>query len=98
MGFKVKTTTPRKYVVRPSSGVADPGATVQIQVVMQSQKDFPPDLKNCKDKFLVQTVVLQPGEVRFQVACNGISVFSRSHVEVIKMYDSWLMALQTEIA
>lgn len=64
MGFKVKTTTPKKYVVRPSSGICEPGDRVTVQVIMQAQKEFPSDLKNCKDKFLVQTVLLQPGEVR----------------------------------
>lgn len=28
--FKVKTTAPRRYCVRPNSGVIDPGATVNI--------------------------------------------------------------------
>lgn len=28
--FKVKTTAPRRYCVRPNSGVIDPGATVII--------------------------------------------------------------------
>lgn len=28
--FKVKTTAPRRYCVRPNSGVIDPGATVVI--------------------------------------------------------------------
>eukprot|EP00951_Prasinocladus_malaysianus_P001121 scaffold7855_cov39-Prasinocladus_malaysianus.AAC.1 len=44
VAFKVKTTSPKKYIVRPSTG---------------SQKEFPPDLSNCKDKFLVQTVELE---------------------------------------
>lgn len=28
--FKVKTTAPRRYCVRPNSGIVDPGATVTI--------------------------------------------------------------------
>lgn len=62
LAFKVKTTTPKKYVVRPSSGVAEPNSTVPVQVIMQAQKDFPPDFQNCKDKFLVQTTYLAEGE------------------------------------
>jgi len=62
LAFKVKTTTPKKYVVRPSSGVVDPRTTANVQVIMQAQKEFPADFVNCKDKFLVQTTILGPGE------------------------------------
>lgn len=30
--------------------------------MMQAQKEYPPDMSNCKDKFLVQTVLLLPGQ------------------------------------
>lgn len=62
VAFKVKTTTPKKYVVRPSSGTVEPGSTSNVQVIMQAQKDFPADFNNCKDKFLVQTTYLAPDE------------------------------------
>eukprot|EP00877_Chromochloris_zofingiensis_P008657 jgi/Chrzof1/4044/Cz13g18090.t1 len=32
---QVKTTTPRKYVVRPSSGIVEPKTTANVQVIMQ---------------------------------------------------------------
>lgn len=32
LAFKVKTTTPKKYVVRPSSGVVEPRSTASVQV------------------------------------------------------------------
>eukprot|EP00775_Hariotina_reticulata_P009699 gene9699-9858_t len=60
--FKVKTTTPKKYVVRPSSGVVEPKSTANVQVIMQVQKEFPADFANCKDKFLVQVKCLEPSE------------------------------------
>ncbi|BDA48159.1 Vesicle-associated protein 1-2 [Coccomyxa sp. Obi] len=56
VAFKVKTTSPKKYCVRPSSGVVEPGATKDVQVIMQAQREYPPTLADCKDKFLVQTV------------------------------------------
>lgn len=62
LAFKVKTTTPKKYVVRPSSGIVEPKTTANVQVIMQAQKEFPADFNNCKDKFLVQTVTLQDTE------------------------------------
>lgn len=58
IGFKVKTTSPKKYCVRPSSGVVEPGATKDIQVIMQAQREAPSSLADCKDKFLVQSVIV----------------------------------------
>ncbi|WIA21226.1 hypothetical protein OEZ86_008898 [Tetradesmus obliquus] len=62
LAFKVKTTTPKKYVVRPSSGVVDARSTANVQVIMQAQKEIPSDFANCKDKFLVQVKGLEAGE------------------------------------
>lgn len=58
VAFKVKTTSPKKYCVRPNTGVVAPGATQEVQILMSVQKDYPPDIANCKDKFLVQSVVV----------------------------------------
>ncbi|KIZ02783.1 hypothetical protein MNEG_5176 [Monoraphidium neglectum] len=62
LAFKVKTTTPKKYVVRPSAGVVEPRTSANVQVIMQAQKEYPADMAHCKDKFLVQTEVLPAGE------------------------------------
>lgn len=35
VAFKIKTTAPKKYVVRPSSGVVEPRSYVSVQVIMQ---------------------------------------------------------------
>ena len=57
VAFKVKTTSPKKYCVRPSSGIVEPGTTKDVQVIMQAQREYPPTgLQDCKDKFLVQTI------------------------------------------
>ncbi|KAL2867892.1 putative integral ER membrane protein Scs2 [Aspergillus lucknowensis] len=56
--FKVKTTAPKHYCVRPNSGRIEPGKHVEVQVLLQAMKEEPaPDAK-CKDKFLVQTVTV----------------------------------------
>lgn len=54
--FKVKTTSPKKYCVRPSSGFVEPMSNKHVEVIMQCQKEYPTDLGNCKDKFLLQSV------------------------------------------
>ncbi|XP_077235454.1 vesicle-associated protein 1-3-like [Tasmannia lanceolata] len=60
VAFKVKTTNPKKYCVRPNSGIVLPGTTCDVTVTMQAQKEAPPDLQ-CKDKFLLQSVVANHG-------------------------------------
>lgn len=60
VAFKVKTTSPKKYCVRPNTGVVPPKATCDVTVTMQAQKEAPLDMQ-CKDKFLVQSVIAPPG-------------------------------------
>ncbi|KAI9305483.1 PapD-like protein [Cunninghamella echinulata] len=48
LAFKVKTTAPKKYCVRPNS------------IVFQPFREEPPPDYKCKDKFLVQTAVVKP--------------------------------------
>lgn len=63
MAFKVKTTAPRQYCVRPNSAVIAPGDTKQVQVLLQPMKEDPPLDYKCKDKFLVQYATISETEV-----------------------------------
>lgn len=56
IAFKVKTTNPKKYCVRPNSGIVLPGSSCSVTVTMQAPKEIPPDMQ-CKDKFLLQSVI-----------------------------------------
>ncbi|GAA5901778.1 hypothetical protein JCM6882_008671 [Rhodosporidiobolus microsporus] len=56
--YKVKTTAPKTYCVRPNSGRVEPGETVEVQVLLQPMKEDPPAGAKCRDKFLVQSVVV----------------------------------------
>lgn len=60
VAFKVKTTNPKKYCVRPNTGIVLPRSTCDIIVTMQAQREAPPDMQ-CKDKFLLQSVIASPG-------------------------------------
>lgn len=74
VAFKVKTTSPKKYCVRPSSGILEPGASKDIQVIMQALRELPPSLEDVKDKFLVQYTAAQEarevGSSTFDPAVN----------------------------
>ncbi|KAF9092649.1 phosphatidylinositol-binding protein scs2 [Mortierella sp. AD031] len=58
IAFKVKTTAPKQYCVRPNSGRVEPGQELEVQVQMQAMKEDPPIDFKCKDKFLVQSVAI----------------------------------------
>jgi len=58
VAFKVKTTAPKQYCVRPNSGRIEPGKEVEVTVLLQAMKQEPPLDAKCRDKFLVQSVPL----------------------------------------
>ncbi|KAK3086136.1 hypothetical protein FSP39_014051 [Pinctada imbricata] len=62
--FKVKTTAPKRYCVRPNSGMIDPGQTVNVSVMLQPF-DYDPQEKN-KHKFMVQTMFAPEGPIESQ--------------------------------
>lgn len=56
IAFKVKTTAPKFYCVRPNASVVAPGEIVDVQVIFLGLPEAPaPDYK-CRDKFLVITL------------------------------------------
>ncbi|KAM7525488.1 hypothetical protein LguiA_015390 [Lonicera macranthoides] len=57
VAFKVKTTSPKKYFVRPNTGIIKPRDSTIIRVTLQAQREYPPDMQ-CKDKFLLQSTIV----------------------------------------
>ncbi|XP_059188313.1 vesicle-associated membrane protein-associated protein B-like isoform X2 [Centropristis striata] len=53
--FKVKTTAPRRYCVRPNSGIIDAGSSINVSVMLQPF-DYDPNEKS-KHKFMVQSML-----------------------------------------
>ncbi|EPS74459.1 vesicle-associated protein 1-1, partial [Genlisea aurea] len=84
VAFKVKTTNPKKYCVRPNTGVVIPHSTCDVVVTMQAQKEAPPDLQ-CKDKFLLQCVVASPGSTAKDITTEMFSKESGKHVDECKL-------------
>ncbi|KAI0670999.1 PapD-like protein [Trametes maxima] len=60
VAFKVKTTAPKLYCVRPNSGRVEPGETVEVAVMLQAMKEDLPINTKCKDKFLIQSTIITP--------------------------------------
>eukprot|EP00474_Spongospora_subterranea_P009604 CRZ10062.1 hypothetical protein [Spongospora subterranea] len=60
VAFKVKTTAPRRYMVRPAQGSIPPAESATITVVLVKITSYPDQTnpRNLRDKFLVQSLVL----------------------------------------
>ncbi|XP_076953134.1 vesicle-associated protein 1-1-like [Bidens hawaiensis] len=84
VGYKVKTTNPKKYCVRPNTGVVLPRSTCEITVTMQAQKEAPPDMQ-CRDKFLLQSVIAKPGATTKDITPEMFTKDSGNVVEECKL-------------
>ncbi|KAK1419059.1 hypothetical protein QVD17_28216 [Tagetes erecta] len=84
VGFKVKTTNPKKYCVRPNTGVVLPQSTCEIIVTMQAQHEAPPDMQ-CRDKFLLQSVAVSPGATPKDITPEMFTKESGNVVEECKL-------------
>lgn len=58
--FKIKTTAPKRYCVRPNAGIIEPAANLSIAVVLQ-----PCELEQSanRHKFMVQAIYAPSGEI-----------------------------------
>ncbi|KAI8140453.1 PapD-like protein [Fennellomyces sp. T-0311] len=84
IAFKVKTTAPKQYCVRPNSGLVNPNSTRDVAVMLQPFKMEPELDYRCKDKFLVQTVqvpadkqLLPINDLWAQTEANDVSSISQ---------------------
>ncbi|CAL9776170.1 vesicle-associated protein 1-2-like isoform X1 [Musa acuminata AAA Group] len=84
VAFKVKTTSPKKYCVRPNAGVVLPRSTCVVIVTMQAQREAPPDMQ-CKDKFLVQSVIVDQGATTKDITTEMFSKESGNVVDEVKL-------------
>nr|GLL40734.1 vesicle-associated protein 1-2 [Ipomoea trifida] len=84
VAFKVKTTNPKKYCVRPNTGIVIPHSTCDVIVTMQAQKEAPPDMQ-CKDKFLLQCAIASPGATAKDITPEMFNKESGNHVEESKL-------------
>ncbi|XP_022144556.1 vesicle-associated protein 1-2-like isoform X2 [Momordica charantia] len=84
IAFKVKTTSPKKYCVRPNTGIIKPKDTCDFTVTMLAQRAAPPDMQ-CKDKFLVQGTVILPGTSEEDITSDVFAKDSSKHIEEKKL-------------
>ncbi|CAL5198822.1 unnamed protein product [Lathyrus oleraceus] len=75
IAFKVKTTSPKKYCVRPNIGLIKPREKCDFTVTMQAQRTAPPDM-NCKDKFLILSTVVPFGTTEDDITSDMFVKYS----------------------
>ncbi|XP_075519238.1 vesicle-associated protein 1-2-like [Primulina tabacum] len=97
VAFKVKTTNPRKYCVRPNTEVISLSLSLSLShvrvcsfsVTMQAQKEAPPDMQ-CRDKFFLQCVVRGAGIAAKDIAPGMFDKESGNQVEECKLKVSYI--------
>ncbi|KAL2118556.1 hypothetical protein VTJ04DRAFT_8216 [Mycothermus thermophilus] len=94
--FKVKTTAPKQYCVRPNSGRIEPGSTVEVSVLLQAMKAEPPLDAKCRDKFLVQSVLVTMERERETMA-KIWEMVTKADIQEKKIRVSWLPPLNAGV-
>ncbi|XP_056860754.1 vesicle-associated protein 2-2-like isoform X2 [Raphanus sativus] len=84
VAFKVKTTSPKKYCVRPNVGVVAPKSSCEFSVIMQAFKEPPPDMV-CKDKFLIQSTTVPEETTDEDITASMFSKAEGKHIEENKL-------------
>ncbi|EPS63189.1 hypothetical protein M569_11598, partial [Genlisea aurea] len=86
IAFKVKTTNPKRYCVRPNVGIVLPHSVCSVTVTMQAPKEAgtPPDMQ-CRDKFLFQSIVVPPGTMTKDLIASSFDKRDGKIVEEFKL-------------
>ncbi|XP_071696766.1 vesicle-associated protein 1-3 [Rutidosis leptorrhynchoides] len=84
IAFKVKTTNPKKYCVRPNTGIVLPRSVCNVTVTMQAQKEAPLDMQS-KDKFLLQAVAAPNGATNKDITADMFNKAENKIVEEFKL-------------
>ncbi|XP_042010883.1 vesicle-associated protein 2-2-like [Salvia splendens] len=84
VAFKVKTTSPKKYCVRPNIGIIKPKSNYDFTVTMQAQKSVPSDMQ-CKDKFLIQSTVVPYGTSEEEITSSMFAKQTQKYIEETKL-------------
>ena len=85
--YKVKTTAPKRYCVRPNNGIVDARSTATILVMLQPfDADSAQSAERSKHKFMVQTCFAPDGDVDLDsiVSCLLLFLTTVSHPQPLQ--------------
>ncbi|KAK5992198.1 Vesicle-associated membrane protein-associated protein scs2 [Cladobotryum mycophilum] len=89
LAFKVKTTAPKQYCVRPNAGRIEPGQDFDVSVLLQAMKADPPLDAKCRDKFLVQSAPITPDK-EFASIASVLETTEKASLFERKIRVTWL--------
>ncbi|RVD85706.1 uncharacterized protein DFL_004017 [Arthrobotrys flagrans] len=94
VAFKVKTTAPKQYCVRPNSGRIEAGQDVEVAVLLQAMREDPPPDFRCRDKFLVQSVLITADQEFANIASvwSSVEKLGKEHIQEKKIRVTYLPA------
>eukprot|EP00899_Mesostigma_viride_P002320 jgi/Mesvir1/12089/Mv00365-RA.1 len=80
--FKIQTTKPKKYCVRPHQGMLTPSSSMSVEIIMASQDEWPQDLACCGDRFQILS-----GYVHDDDNCNppNFKTWKSTHSQKVKV-------------
>ncbi|KAL7926040.1 PapD-like protein [Trichoderma austrokoningii] len=91
LAFKVKTTAPKQYCVRPNAGRIEPGQDFDVTVLLQAMKSDPPLDAKCRDKFLVQSAPIT-ADKEFATIASVLETTDKATIFERKIRVNWLVA------
>lgn len=97
VAFKVKTTAPKQYCVRPNAGRIEAGQSFDVSVLLQAMKQDPPPDAKCRDKFLVQSAPIT-ADKEFASVANVLETTEKAHLVERKIRVNWLAAGEADQA
>lgn len=100
IAFKVKTTAPKQYCVRPNAGKIPPNTQCQVQILLQAMREDPPEDVKCKDKFLVQAITIPKDLLTTTAGADIDPSVSEAEEEAAaaKLSELWALAEQQKKA
>ncbi|TVU32066.1 hypothetical protein EJB05_23784 [Eragrostis curvula] len=84
VAFKVKTTNPKNYSVRPNMGVIPPRSSCMVEVTRGAPRVSYQEFQ-CKDKFLVQSVVVSDHLSAKDITSQTFTMEKGNAVEEVKL-------------
>lgn len=82
--FKIKTTSPKQYCVRPNSGRINPGEKIEIEILLQPFKEEPPADFKSKDKFLIQAALIPPEKTDLPASQLWVAIESKNKASILE--------------
>ena len=66
VGYKIKTTSPEKYRVRPSTGSLASNSSASIEIHLSAGQGLPSPSSLVRDKFLITAIFLEEADIKQQ--------------------------------